>query len=87
MQLTSDIGFIWFGSTVVTMLFIIFFVPEVRGRSLEEIEEMFDKGVPAWKFQSYVCENVEQARRDADETLAREEAKGIESEHVEVVSP
>ena len=78
-------GFIWFGSSFVTALFIFFFVPEVRGRSLEEIEEMFDKGVPAWKFQKYVCENVMQARREAHEDLIHEEAKEAQAEYIESV--
>ncbi|KAJ5814940.1 hypothetical protein N7474_006717 [Penicillium riverlandense] len=79
-------GFIWFGSCVVTMLFIIFFVPEVRGRSLEEIEEMFDKGVPAWKFQTYVCEGMEQAKKAAEQDVIDEEAKEAHAEHIESAS-
>ncbi|GAD92005.1 major facilitator superfamily protein [Paecilomyces variotii No. 5] len=75
-------GFIWFVSTVITMLFIVFFVPEVRGRTLEEIEEMFDKGVPAWQFQTYVCEGAEQARKEAEQDYIHEEAKEG-AEHIE----
>jgi len=66
------------------MVFIYFFVPEVRGRSLEEIEEMFDKNVPARKFQSYVCENVERANMEAAKDLDHEEAKEGQIEHIEV---
>lgn len=78
-------GFVWFGSSIVTILFIFFFVPEVRGRSLEEIEEMFDKGIPAWKFQSYVCASVAQAKREADQDLVYEESKATQAEHVESI--
>lgn len=77
-------GFVWFGSTVVAILFIFFFVPEVRGRTLEEIEEMFNKGVPAWKFQSYVCENVERARKEAEHDMLHEEEKEAAAEHIEL---
>lgn len=65
------------------MLFIVFFVPEVRGRTLEEIEEMFDKGVPAWEFQTYVCEGAEQARKEAEQDFIHEEAKEAGAEHIE----
>ena len=28
-------------------------IPELKGRSLEEIDELFAKRVPAWKFKSF----------------------------------
>ncbi|KAJ5817053.1 hypothetical protein N7447_009286 [Penicillium robsamsonii] len=84
--LTVFKGFIWFGSSIATILFIYFFVPEVRGRSLEEIEEMFDKNVPARKFQTYVCESVELANMEASKDLDHEEAKEGQIEHIEVAS-
>ncbi|KAF2462271.1 putative maltose permease [Lineolata rhizophorae] len=33
-------GYIWFPSCMVTVVWIYFFLPEVKGRSLEEIDEM-----------------------------------------------
>lgn len=35
------------------MLFFFFFMPELKGRTLEEIDELFVNRVPAWKFKSY----------------------------------
>jgi hypothetical protein len=32
-------------------VFSIFFIPETKDRSLEEIDEMFMVGLPAWKFK------------------------------------
>lgn len=61
-------------------------VPEVRGRTLEEIEEMFDKKVPAWKFQTYVCETVAQANMEAMKDLDHEEAKEGQVKHIELAS-
>lgn len=86
-KLTVNTGFIWFGSSVVTILFIILFVPEVRGRTLEEIEEMFDKGIPAWEFQSYVCENAAQARRETDQDSMYEAFKDPRAAYIESVEP
>lgn len=80
------VGFVWFGSTVLVILFIYFAVPEVRGRSLEEIEEMFDKKIPAWQFKNYVCESVEQAKKEAEQDFVHEEAKQGQTEHIEVAA-
>lgn len=65
---------------MLTFFFVWFAVPEVRGRSLEEIEEMFDKGVPSRDFQTYVCESTSVARGWAEKDLNGEG----EAVHVEV---
>ena len=36
-------------------VFTWFFLPETRDRTLEEINEMFEAGVPARKFKGYNC--------------------------------
>ena len=41
---------------------MFFFLPETKDRTLEEINEMFEKKVPAWKFKSYVCVETNDAR-------------------------
>jgi len=33
-------GFIWFPSALLTAVWVYFFLPEVKGRKLEEIDEM-----------------------------------------------
>ncbi|KAJ6014955.1 Maltose permease [Penicillium herquei] len=48
-------GYIWFPSCLIAATFIYFFLPEVKGRTLEEIDEMFEQRVPARKFSSYKC--------------------------------
>ncbi|RYP82355.1 hypothetical protein DL770_005614 [Monosporascus sp. CRB-9-2] len=48
-------GYIWAPSCVIAALWVYFFLPEVKGRSLEEIDEMFEARVPARKFASYRC--------------------------------
>jgi hypothetical protein len=56
-------------SNVVMGVFAIFFIPETKDRSLEEIDEMFMVGLPAWKFKGssvlfmwltsdYVCTGI-----------------------------
>ncbi|KAK3380817.1 sugar porter family MFS transporter, partial [Podospora didyma] len=71
-------GFIWFGSTILVVLFVWLILPEVQGRSLEEIEEMFDARLPTKDFTTYVSHNAEIARREAEKDLYGAEKAGIE---------
>lgn len=48
-------GYIWTPSCAIAALWVFFFLPETKGRTLEEIDEMFEAGVPARKFRTYVC--------------------------------
>jgi hypothetical protein len=43
------IGFVWAGMAVLALIFAIFWVPELRGRSLEEVDELFE--TPKWGWQ------------------------------------
>ncbi|KAJ9616841.1 RNA-dependent ATPase rok1 [Cladophialophora chaetospira] len=48
-------GYIWFPSCIVSAVWVFFFLPEVKGRTLEEIDEMFEAKLPAQKFRKYQC--------------------------------
>ncbi|PCH08778.1 hypothetical protein PENOC_012960 [Penicillium occitanis (nom. inval.)] len=48
-------GYIWFPSCLIGAVWVYFFLPEVKNRTLEEIDEMFEMHVPARKFSSYKC--------------------------------
>ncbi|KAK3988439.1 putative sugar transporter [Cladorrhinum sp. PSN332] len=54
-------GYIWFPSCIVATLWVFFFLPETKGRTLEEIDEMFEARLPARKFRGYVCVGHAQA--------------------------
>jgi hypothetical protein len=55
-------GFIWAPSCAIAATWVFFFLPEVKNRTLEEIDEMFEAGLAARKFSSYKC--VGAARHD-----------------------
>lgn len=65
-DLHSKVGFIFGSLAVLSLVFAYFFVPEMMGRSLEEINQMFQDGVPIRKFNSY----------DASAALVAAEASG-----------
>ena len=56
-------GYIWFPSGMLAALFVYFYIPEVKDRSLEEIDEMFEARLPAKKFRGYKCIIKEQAQK------------------------
>lgn len=62
----GKIGFIFFGPSVLVCIYLFFCVPEMQGRTPEELEEMFTVGVPARNFQTYVCQGqmVEETKKE-----------------------
>jgi len=38
-------------------VYLYFCLPELKGRTVAEIQEMFQAGLPARKFKDYVCQN------------------------------
>ncbi|KAL1619831.1 hypothetical protein SLS54_006429 [Diplodia seriata] len=48
-------GYIWAPSCFLTVVWVYFYLPEVKNRTLEEIDEMFEMRLPARKFRKYVC--------------------------------
>jgi sugar porter (SP) family MFS transporter len=80
------IGWIWGPVNLIMLIWLIFFLPETKHRSLEErnlpflcdtddiVDEMFAQKLPAWKFKGYKCVGIE----NAQEVQERMEAKGLE---------
>ncbi|PSK35749.1 hypothetical protein C7M61_004230 [Candidozyma pseudohaemuli] len=49
-------GFVFAGSMLFSVFFIYFFLSETKGLSLEEVDEMYASGLPAWKTGGFVPE-------------------------------
>jgi hypothetical protein len=81
---SAKYGYIWFGSNMVLVLFVIFFVPETKDRTLEEIHEMFEANLPVKDFKTYVCTGVEAMRIKGEEEAGYRE-KEMPVSHVEKV--
>ncbi|KAN0089090.1 general substrate transporter [Hyaloscypha variabilis] len=54
-------GYIWAGSNALCVVFFFFFMPEMKGRSLEELDEIFEARTPAWKFKDFQCTSKDEA--------------------------
>jgi hypothetical protein len=65
-KLTSGAKYawLWFPSHLIMGIFVFFFIPETKDRTIEEIDEMFEMNVPARKLSSYVCVGIQQAVKD-----------------------
>ncbi|KAJ5988079.1 hypothetical protein N7481_003289 [Penicillium waksmanii] len=53
----GKICFIFFGLSLPMCVYLYFCLPELKGRTVAEIQEMFQAGLPARKFKDYVCQN------------------------------
>lgn len=58
-------------------LFIYFFLPETRGRTLEEIHEMFEEKVPSRKFKGYICAETQAMATEVIEKERKAHAEDV----------
>jgi hypothetical protein len=65
-------GFIWFPSCIIAATWVFFFLPEVKNRTLEEIDEMFEARLPARKFGTYVSRGRVDLDGEARKSIERE---------------
>ncbi|CAL5868250.1 uncharacterized protein PFLUO_LOCUS2474 [Penicillium psychrofluorescens] len=52
-NLGPKIGWIFAAAAYLSGLFGIFFTPELKGRSLEEVDELFEAKLHAWQFKDF----------------------------------
>ncbi|CCC11189.1 hypothetical protein SMACR_03895 [Sordaria macrospora] len=76
-------GYIWAPSCWISALWVYFYLPEVKGRTLEEIDQMFEAQLPARKFRKYVCAGRGDVANESDSVNS--EKKGDEVVHAEEV--
>lgn len=46
----NNIGYVFLGFAVAALFWIAFFVPETKGRTLDELDELFERRLWAWQF-------------------------------------
>lgn len=69
--------------SVAAMVFVYFFLPETKDRSLEELDEMFQQRVPTREFKGHVCTGLGAQIRHLENKEDVAEMKNKEIEHVE----
>ncbi|KAK8120010.1 uncharacterized protein PG998_004636 [Apiospora kogelbergensis] len=76
-------GYIWAPSCFITAIWVYFYLPEAKDRTLEQIDEMFEARVPARKFRGYQCTGSHAATKKEKEAdmphATHEEGDGASS--------
>ncbi|KAH3913600.1 hypothetical protein HBH56_105240 [Parastagonospora nodorum] len=75
-----EYGWIWGPSCFLTVIWVYFYLPEIKNRTLEEIDEMFEARLSARKFRKYVC--VGRHVPDSDEKIVRHSLNGSDKDEV-----
>jgi hypothetical protein len=90
-NLGAKVGFIYAATSVGFLVWAFFCYHDLTGRSLEEVDEMFEAGVPAWRSKGWVSTS-KMAQLTALENskagggVGTDEKKGldlVESAHIE----
>ncbi|KAH4034030.1 hypothetical protein HBI70_130670 [Parastagonospora nodorum] len=76
-NLGGTIGFIWAAFSFVTVAWVFFIVPEMKGFSIEQLDFLYDNRVPTLKFKGY---------RFDSETAVILEGESVDKGEVEAVS-
>lgn len=85
-DLSSKVGFIFGGFTTLYMIWAIFFLPELKNRSLEEVDELFNANLWAWQFSKYETTSLagRVAQHEEKETGRKEIQEEVEVDAVEL---
>ncbi|KAK4225298.1 general substrate transporter [Podospora fimiseda] len=70
-------AYIWTGTNLLCGIVFFFFFPETKGRTLEEIDELFERRIPAWKFKSTKTNIMDEALREVREKSTVEIVKKV----------
>ncbi|KAJ3757213.1 general substrate transporter [Lentinula raphanica] len=82
-KIAGDIGplilLIFFGMLVVAFVYVFFFIPETKGLTLEEVDEMYRSGVKPWNSPSWTPTLSQRAHEKAVAHEVRQEREKDES--------
>ncbi|GAB1202662.1 hypothetical protein APSETT445_001283 [Aspergillus pseudonomiae] len=81
-RLGGSVTFIYGGFSMVALIWVFLTVPETRGRSLEELDDMFQADVPTRQFKKYQCSGIG-AHITGAQNVQSKEVKLVEEEWVE----
>ncbi|KAF4922771.1 Major facilitator-type transporter ecdD [Colletotrichum viniferum] len=57
-EIGAGLGYIWGGFAFLTSVWAWFCMPELKGRNLEEIDQLFEANIPAWQFHKFQTDGL-----------------------------
>lgn len=75
--LGARVGFIYGSFAVVAVIVAYFMIPEMKGRTLEEIDQLFASGVSLRKFKSFKTVRVEDEDEDTKKDIKVAQAESL----------
>ncbi|KIW21313.1 hypothetical protein PV08_01893 [Exophiala spinifera] len=87
--LGAKYGYVWAAANLACVVWVYLFMPEMKGRSLEELDEMFVNRVSVRNFRNYECALRQDAANDVSmhgDGLKMKQMGATHAEEVEVES-
>jgi MFS transporter, SP family, sugar:H+ symporter len=72
--------FIWGSTCLGCLLFTYFFVPETKGLSLEQVDELYNDGVKPWNSTNWVPESHHWTEERRKSSIAAEREPNVDYE-------
>jgi len=87
--LGGKIAWIWFPPNLITLIWLMIYLPETQGRTLEELDEMFERRVPARKFSTYKIQGMNAVQNNGyvDEKSEEDHIEKVEDLETAAVTP
>ncbi|KAI0021066.1 general substrate transporter [Xylariomycetidae sp. FL0641] len=90
-NLQSKVGFIYGAIAAASVAFAWLFVPDCRGRSLEDVDRLFESGVPARRFHKVRLDPLDPsaaaASDDEENELGKKDSSAVHAYGVEHAGP
>lgn len=80
-NLGGKVGFVYGSLNMMMVVLTFFFIPELKGRTLEEVDQLFASGAPLRKFSDVETRTAEEMYQDTLEQKIDHNAKKIEAVH------
>lgn len=62
-NLGPKITFVWAGFIAASYVFVLFFVPETKNLSIDQIDELYRANIPAWRSAGFIEEHFDVEQR------------------------
>ncbi|KAJ9647499.1 hypothetical protein H2204_000128 [Knufia peltigerae] len=93
-QLGAKVGYVFMGLAALSFFFFVLFMPELKGRSLEEVDELFERKLWAWQFskaKTYGTGNqvtlIEDNGQELSVEAGKEQVTAMHVDHAENTQP